>query len=109
MVSQIDEGKKASEITQDVSIVKAIHWFQIAFRDGSTEAIINCFQKCGFGQEPANSVTNDNETDEEFDSHLTQLREDDKITVEDFVTFDDNLTTSTGQINTDLIDWRQQA
>ena len=33
----------------------------------------------------------------------------DKITVEDFVTFDDNLTTSTDQINTDLIDWQQQA
>ena len=42
-------------------------------------------------------------------SHLTQLCEDDKITVEDFVTFDDNLTISTGQINTDLMDWRQQA
>ena len=25
------------------------------------------------------------------------------------LTFDNNLTTSTGQINTDLIDWRQQA
>ena len=42
-------------------------------------------------------------------SLFTQLREDDKITVEDFVTFDDNLTTSTGQINTNLIDWWQQA
>ena len=31
------------------------------------------------------------------------------MTVGDFVTFDDNLTTSTGQINTDLIDWRQKA
>ena len=31
------------------------------------------------------------------------------MTVEIVVTFDDNLTTSTGQINTDLIDWRQQA
>ena len=41
-------------------------------------------------------------------SHLTQLCEDDKITVEYFVTFDD-LTISTGQINTDLMDWRQQA
>ena len=32
-----------------------------------------------------------------------------EITVEDFVTFNDNLTTSTGQINTDLMDWQQQA
>ena len=41
----------------------------------------------------------------EFESLLTQLREDDEITVEDLVTLDDNLTTSTGQINTDLGDW----
>ena len=31
------------------------------------------------------------------------------LNVEDFITLDDNLTTSTGQINTNMIDWRQQA
>ena len=40
---------------------------------------------------------------------LTHLREDDEITVKNFVTFDDNLTTLTAQINNDLINWRQQA
>ena len=109
MISRIDEGKNASEVIQDVNIAKEIHWLQVAWRDVSTETIINCFQKCGFGQESVNIITNDNEIDEEFESLLTQLREDDEITVKDFVTFGDNLTTSTGQINTDLIDWRQQA
>ena len=61
------------------------------------------------GQESANSITNNHEIDEEFESLLTQLREDDEITVEDFVTFDDNLTISTGQRNTDLTDWGQQS
>ena len=46
---------------------------------------------------------------EEFENRLTQFREDDEITVEGFVTFNDNLTTSTGRISNDLIDWRQQA
>ena len=68
-----------------------------------------CFQKIGFGLESVNSITNNSEIDEELESLPTQLHEDDKITVEDFVTFNDNLTTSTGQVNTDLIDWRQQA
>ena len=108
VIPRIDEGKNASEIIQDVNIAKAIHWLQVAWGDVSTETIINCFQKCGFGQESVNSITNDNEIDDEFESLLTQLREDDEITVEDFVTFDDNLTTSTSQINTDLIDWRQE-
>ena len=78
-------------------------------RDVSIETIINCFQKCGFGQESVNSITNDNEIDEEFESLLTQFREDDEMTFENVVTFDDNLTLSTGQINTDLVDWGQQA
>ena len=93
VVSQIDEGKNTSEIIHDVNIAKAIYWLQVARRDVSTETIINCFQICGFGQESVNSITNDNEIDEEFESLLTQPCEDDKITIEDFVTFDDNLTT----------------
>ena len=108
VVSRIDEGKNASEIIQDVNMAKANHWLQVAWRDVSTETI-NCFQKCGFGQVPVNSVTNDNEIDEEFGSLITNLREDDEMNVEAFVTFNDNLTISTGQINTDLIDWLQQA
>ena len=42
-------------------------------------------------------------------SLLIQLCEGDEITVEDLVTFDDILATSTDQINTDLIDRQQQA
>ena len=109
VVSQIDKSKNTSKITQDVNIAKAIYWLQVAPRDVSTETIINCYQICGFGQESVNSITNDNEIDEEFESLLTQPCEDDKITIEDFITFDDNLTTQAGQINTDLIDWQQQA
>ena len=67
--------------------------------------MINCFQKCGFRQEFVNSIINDNVIDEEFNSLFTQLSEDDEITVEDFLIFDDNLTTSTGQTNADLINW----
>ena len=44
---------------------------------------------------------------EEFESLCTQLREDNEITPEVFVNFDHDLTTSAGQINTDLIDWPQ--
>ena len=49
VVSRIDEGKNSSEIIQDVNIAKSIHWLQVAWRDVSTETIINCSQNCGFG------------------------------------------------------------
>ena len=109
MVWRSGKGKNTSEIIGDVNIAKANHWLQVAWRDASTETTISCFQKRGFGQEPVNSITNDNEIDEKFESLLIQLQEYDEITAEDFVTFDDNLTTSTCQINIHLIDLRQQA
>ena len=105
VVSRIDEGKNTSEIIQDFNIAKAVHSLQLACRDESAETMINCFQKCGFGQEFVNSIINDNVIDEEFNRLFTQLSEDDEITVEDFLIFDDNLTTSTGQTNADLINW----
>ena len=109
VVARIDEGKNASEIIKDVNIAQAIHWLQVAWKDISKETILHCFQKCGFEKSECHSVSGEGEVDEEFESLLAQLREDDDITVEDFITFDDNVTTSIGQINTDMVDWRQQA
>ena len=57
VVSRINEAKSASEIIQDVNIAKEIPWLQVAWRVVSTETIINCFQKCEFGQESVNSIT----------------------------------------------------
>ena len=45
--SRTDEGKNASEIIQDVNIAKAIHWLQVAWRDVSTETIINASENVG--------------------------------------------------------------
>ena len=40
VVSQMDEGKKPTEIRQDVNIAKAIHWFLLAWKDVLTDAIV---------------------------------------------------------------------
>ena len=109
VVARIDEGKNASEIIKDFNIAQAIHWLQVAWKDISEETILHCFQKCGFEKSGCHSVSGEGEVDKEFESLLAQLREDDDITVEYFITFDDNLTISIGQINTDMVDWRQQA
>ena len=50
VVSRIHEGKNTLEMIKDTNITKAIHWLQVAWRDLSTETIINCFQKCGLGK-----------------------------------------------------------
>ena len=73
VVSRIWPVQEHSEIIQHVNIAKAIHWLQVACRDASTEPIINCFQKCRFGQESVNNITNDNEIDVEFESSYLPL------------------------------------
>ena len=56
-----------------------------------------------------NSICKDSEIDEEYATPFNQLRDDDDITVEDFITFDDNVTTSPDQINTYLVDWTEKS
>ena len=52
----------------------------------------------------------EDEVDEEFQSLFSQLSNDDEeVTLEDYLTFDDNLSTSVGQINTNLEDWHETA
>lgn len=96
VVSRIDEGKKAFEIIQDVNIAKSIHWLQVTWKDMLIDAIVNYFQKCGYKKSKASSSCKDNEIDEEFATLLNQLRDDNDITGEDFITFHDNITTSIG-------------
>ena len=85
VVSRISESEKALEIIQDVNIVKALHWMQMAWKDVSTNTIIHCFQKCGVKKSEANSTCKDCEIDGEFATLLNQLCDDDGITVEDFI------------------------
>ena len=98
VVFQINEGKKTSEIIQDVNIAKAIHWLKVAWKDVSTDTIVHCFQKCGFKKSETNSTCKDSKIEEEFATLLNHFRDDDDdITVEDFITFDDNVTISPGK------------
>ena len=105
-VSWVDEGKKRLQKRQDVNIAKAIHWLQEAWKYVSTDTIVHWFQKFGFKY--SNSTCKDSEVDKEFGTLLNQLRDDDDITVEDFIMFDDNVTKYPGQINTDLVDSKEK-
>ena len=109
VVSWIDGGKKASDLIPAVNIAKGIHWLKVAWKDVSTDTIVHSFQKCGLKTSEANSTWKDIEIDEEFAIILNQLCDDDDITVQEFITFDDHVTISCGQINTDFVNWREKA
>ena len=48
MISRINDNAKATDIIQEVDILKAITWIKSVWGEVSEETIVNCFKKCGF-------------------------------------------------------------
>ena len=86
VVSPTDEGEKVLKVINYANIAQKIHWLQVAWKDTSTGKIVHCFQKCGFKKSEAKRTCKNSKIDEEFVTLLNQLRDDDSITVEDFIT-----------------------
>ena len=81
----------------------------LRWKDELTGAIVYCFQKYGFKRSKTNSTCKDNKIEKEFATLLNELGDDYSITVKDFITSENNVTTYPCQINTDLFDWREKA
>ena len=67
VVSRIDEGKTASQIIEEVHILKAITWLQTAWKSVVPETIKHCFKECGF------DVGNTSVVNEEIDTVFQEL------------------------------------
>ena len=48
VISRINDNVKATDIIQEVDVLKAISWIKSAWGEASEETIVNCFKKCGF-------------------------------------------------------------
>ena len=48
IISRINDNVKATEIIQEVDVLKAISWIKSAWGEVSEETIVNCFKTCGF-------------------------------------------------------------
>ena len=75
VISQIDHNKKASEIIQEVDVLKAISWVKAAWEGVSDQTVTNCFRKCGFRNKAQDGVvqTLDQDEDEEFANLVKEL------------------------------------
>ena len=48
VISRINDNAKATDIIQEVDVLKAISWIKSAWGEVSEETIVNCFKRCGF-------------------------------------------------------------
>ena len=103
---QINDNASAEEIVQDVNILMAIRWVQLAWKDVTPTAVKRCFEKCGF-REGDDELMEDGDVDEEFSALVKVLSSD--ISPDEYVNFDAELATAEPGIKIDTLGWRQKA
>ena len=105
VISRIDDNRKASEIIQEVHVLKAISWIKAAWEEVSDQTVTNCFRKCGFCNKDQDGVVQklDQDEDEEFANLVKQLARD--IDQHDYVDFDKDIASSMPAVYVGSISW----
>lgn len=105
ILSEINSGKKASEISKSINVLEALYFIKTAWNKVSSETIANCFRKAGFNKNinPISGVILDmvEFSDAEEDLPLSTLSElmkgfqelRDNQQFEEFMTIDLNIFT----------------
>ena len=105
IVSRIDEGKTASQIIEEVHVLKAITWLKTACKKVVPDTTKHCFKKCGF--DVGNISVVNEEIDTEFQQLFSQIS--DETTIDEHIDFDFETITSEPVVNTQYVDWRQES
>ena len=103
MISRIKDNIKATDIIQDVDVLKTISWIKSAWGEVSEETIVNCFKKCGFRKSQHYVQLTDFAEKEEFQSLVIELSTD--VSVAEYIDFDREFVTSQPLIDVKNISW----
>ena len=107
VISRINDNVKATDIIQEVEVLKAISWIKSAWGEVSEETIVNCFKKCGFRKSQPNIQLTDFAGEEEFESLVNELSTD--VSAAEYIDFDQEVVTSQPSIDVKNIAWRQES
>ena len=108
VISRIDDNKKASEIIQEVDVLKVISWIKAAWEEVSDQTVINCFRECGFRKKALDGdvQTLDQEEDGEFANLVKELAGD--VDPDDYVDYNKDIASSMSAVDAGSISWRQE-
>ena len=105
VVSRVNDSQTASQVIEEVQILRAILWLQTVWKSVTPEIIKNCFRKCGFDVENNCEVIND-QIDAEFLELFDQLSS--QTDIDEYIQFDIEVVTSLPAIDPLMVDWRQE-
>ena len=97
---------EATDIIQEVDILKAISWLKSAWGEVSEETIVNCFKKSGFWKSQPNIQLTDF-AKEEFESLVKELSTD--VSAAEYIDFDWDVVTSQPSIDVKNIAWWRES
>ena len=99
----MDDNKRASDIINEINILKVIGWVKSAWREVTSDTIKHCFEKCGFPTDDYVATAQD--SDEEFEMLFNEISE--NCSIDEYVEVDNTLATS-GEVDVSKIDWREK-
>ena len=107
VISRINDNVKATDIIQEVDVLKAISWIKSAWGEVSEETIVNCFKKCGFRKSQPDVQLTDFAEEEEFESLVKELSA--NVSATEYIDFDREVVTSQPSIDVKNKAWRQES
>ena len=99
IISRIDDGKRASEIIQEVDFLQCMRWVNQAFEKITEDTIKHCFEKYGFSEVSLLAE----EPDEEFQDLLKSLTID--VMPNEYASIGDEVDKSVMPINVQKKSW----
>ena len=97
MILRINDNVKATDIIQEVGILKAISCIKPAWGEVWEETIFNCFKKGGFWKSQPDVQLSDFAGEEEFESLFKELSTD--VSAAGYISFDQEVVTSQPSID----------
>ena len=97
VISRINDNVIATDIVQEVDVLKAIFWTKSVWGEVSEETIVNCFKTCGFRKSQPYVQLTDFAEEEEFESLVKELSTD--VSAAEYIDFDREVVTSQPSID----------
>ena len=100
----MDDNKQASDIINEINILKVTGWVKSTWREVTSDTIKHCFQKCGF---PINDyIATAQDSYEEFEMLFNEISE--NCSIGEYVEVDNTLATSKG-VDVNKTDWQEKS
>ena len=103
VISRVDNNKQASNIINEINILKVIGWVKSAWKEFTSDTMKHCFEKCGFPTDDYVATAQD--SDDEFEMLFNEISE--NCSIDEYIEADNTSATS-GEVDVSKTDWREK-